>query len=72
MGPIPRTLVIAGMVLVIIGLMWQAGGRLGPGRLPGDFVLGRGNVRVYVPLATSLIVSAVLSAVFLVVRLLSR
>ena len=41
-----------------------AGERLGLGRLPGDFLIERGNVKIYIPLMTSLIVSVVLSLLF--------
>lgn len=34
-----------------------------PGRLPGDIVFEHGDLRVYVPLATSLLLSVALSAV---------
>jgi hypothetical protein len=37
--------------------------RLGLGRLPGDIVIERENFRLYLPLATSLIISLVLSVV---------
>ena len=36
---------------------------LGGGRLPGDLRFGRGSTRVYIPLATSLIVSIVATIV---------
>ena len=72
MAPIPRTLVVAGVALVVVGLVWQVGGRLGLGRLPGDIVWVRGSVRMYIPIATSLVVSVVLSVALLIVRLLSR
>jgi hypothetical protein len=35
--------------------------KLGLGRLPGDIVIERENFRLYVPLATSLIISVILS-----------
>lgn len=57
----PKILIGAGIVLVLIGLIWLVGERLGLGRLPGDIVIERGNFRLYIPLATSLIVSVVLS-----------
>lgn len=56
---IGRLLVGAGVVIALVGgLLWLAG-RLGAGRLPGDLSFGTGNVRVYVPLATALIVSLI-------------
>lgn len=56
-----KLLILLGVVLIVVGLVWLAGERLGLGRLPGDFVIERENVRIYIPLMTSLIVSVVLS-----------
>jgi len=63
-----RFLIYLGAVLVLLGLAWPLVERIGLGRLPGDFVLGRGNVRFYFPLATSLLVSVVLSIVLWLLR----
>ena len=60
--PIGRLLIIFGVVLVAVGLLWPLIAKLGLGRLPGDIVIERENFRLYIPLATSLIVSVVLSA----------
>lgn len=60
----PKLLIILGIVLIAVGLAWLLGERLGLGRLPGDFVIERGNVRIYIPLMTSLIVSVALSLLF--------
>ena len=59
----PRALIVAGIVLIAAGLAWAAGERLGLGRLPGDFVIERGNLRIYVPVTTCLLISAVLSLI---------
>ncbi len=63
-----RWLVIAGIVLVAVGLAWPWLSRLGLGRLPGDIVVERGNFRFYFPLATSIVVSVVLSLVIWLFR----
>jgi len=60
----PKLLILIGIVLIAVGLAWLAGERLGLGRLPGDIVIERENVRIYIPLMTSLIVSVALSLVF--------
>lgn len=57
----PKLLIGAGLVLVLIGVLWLAAERLGLGRLPGDIVIERGNLRIYIPIVTSLIASLVLS-----------
>lgn len=56
-----RWLVAIGLMLVVLGLLWPLLSKLGLGRLPGDIVIERGNVRFYFPIVTCLIVSAVLS-----------
>lgn len=63
-----RFLVYFGLLLVAVGLLWPLIEKLGLGRLPGDFVIGRGSFRLYIPLATSLIVSVVLSMLLWVLR----
>ena len=64
----PRILIILGLVLVAAGLLWPLVERLNLGRLPGDFVISRGSFRLYLPLATSLIISVVLSLVLWLLR----
>jgi hypothetical protein len=56
-----KLLIFAGLVLVAIGIVWLVGERMGLGRLPGDIVIERENMRFYFPLMSSLIVSVVLS-----------
>jgi hypothetical protein len=62
-------LIIAGLVLMAVGVVWMLGERLGLGRLPGDILIEREGTRIYIPVTTSLLISAVLS---LVLWLLSR
>jgi Protein of unknown function (DUF2905) len=49
--------------IVIIRSRVLFGERLGLGRLPGDIVIEREHMRIYIPLMTSLIISVVLSLV---------
>lgn len=58
-----RILILIGIVLIVLGLVWMLAERLGLGRLPGDIVIERENMRIYIPLMTMLIVSIVLSLV---------
>lgn len=52
-----RALVLLGIALIVVGLAWPLLSKVGLGRLPGDFVLRRGAVVVYLPLATSALLS---------------
>jgi hypothetical protein len=56
-----KVLILIGLALIVVGLIWLAGERLGLGRLPGDIVVERENFKFYFPLMTSLIVSVALS-----------
>jgi hypothetical protein len=56
-----KLLIAIGLILVAIGLVWMLGERLGLGRLPGDIVIEREGMRIYIPIATSIIISIALS-----------
>jgi Protein of unknown function (DUF2905) len=58
-----RLLIIFGLVLVAVGVLWPVIAKLGLGRLPGDLVIERENFRLYIPIATSLLISLLLSLV---------
>jgi hypothetical protein len=69
MNDLGRMLMIAGGALLVLGLLFSLGGRLPwVGRLPGDIVVERENFRFYFPLATSIIVSIILSLLFALFR----
>lgn len=58
-----RILVVAGLVLVALGLVVYASPSLPVlGRLPGDIRIERPGLRLYLPITSCLVVSAVLSA----------
>ncbi|MGP6158513.1 MAG: DUF2905 domain-containing protein [Vulcanimicrobiaceae bacterium] len=59
-----RAILTLGLVLVAAGLLIEFAPGLRLGRLPGDLTFGNGNVRIYVPLATSILLSLVLTLVF--------
>jgi hypothetical protein len=63
---VAKLLIVLGLVLVAAGVAMQFG--LPLGRLPGDFTFRRGTTTVYLPLATSLLVSVVLSVIVMLFR----
>ena len=63
LGDIGRALIGIGAVLAVLGGVLVLAGRAGLGRLPGDFSFGGEGVRVYVPLATCLLVSVIATVV---------
>ncbi|HKD26567.1 MAG TPA: DUF2905 domain-containing protein [Xanthobacteraceae bacterium] len=57
-----RFLIGLGLVILAAGLLWPILSRIGLGRLPGDIMFQRGGATFYFPLATSIIISVVLTA----------
>jgi hypothetical protein len=64
-----RYLVVFGAFLVLTGAALMLLGRLGVSRLPGDVLIERRGLVIWLPLASSLVVSLVLT---LVLNLLLR
>jgi hypothetical protein len=70
---IGKWLVLMGLMLVLLGgLLWLAGRIPFLGRLPGDIRIERENFSCFVPLATSLLLSLLLTLLFSLFRLLGR
>jgi len=63
---VPKFLIIAGAVLMGLGLLLWAGFPVG--RLPGDFVVRKGPVTFYFPLVTSILVSVLLTLLMMFLR----
>jgi len=70
MGDIAKILILFGTLLIAVGVVLLLVPKL-PflGRLPGDIVIKRGNTTFYFPLATSILISILIS---FIVYLLSR
>lgn len=69
-----RVIVVIGLVLVAVGGLVMLLGRTGLplGRLPGDIIYKGKNTTFYFPLATSILVSVVLSLVLYLIARLKR
>lgn len=61
-----KSLLLLGGVIIVVGLVLVLAGRahLPLGRLPGDIVIRGKNTVFYFPLATSILVSIILSLIF--------
>ena len=56
-----RLLIIAGVTLLVAGLLWPWLGRLPLGRLPGDIIIDRPGLRVFIPFTSMILISIVVS-----------
>jgi hypothetical protein len=68
-GDLGKLLVLLGGIIVVVGLALILIGRtnLPIGRLPGDIIYRGKNTTFYYPLATSIVVSVVLSVLLYVI-----
>ncbi len=60
-----KTLIVLGVVAILLGAMLLVAGKM-PflGRLPGDIIIRRERWTFYFPLATSILISLVLTLLF--------
>ena len=65
---VQKALIIAGILILLVGISWPWISKLPLGRLPGDIVVDRENFRVYFPLTTMIVLSLVLSAIAWLLR----
>lgn len=63
-----RWLIMLGVVLVLVGVFWPWLSRLPLGRLPGDIMIERENVRFYFPITTMLLISGLISLIVWILR----
>lgn len=58
-----RFLIVAGAVLVILGFVFTLSDKIPLGHLPGDFIVGGKRIKIYIPIATCIMLSIVLTLV---------
>ncbi len=69
MPGIGKSLIIIGLIIAAVGVLLTFAGKV-PwlGRLPGDIYVKRGNFTLYFPLATSILISLILSLILWFLR----
>ena len=58
-----KILVTVGISCIVVGLLWPWLAKIPLGRLPGDIVINRPNMKVYIPITTMIIISIVISLI---------
>jgi hypothetical protein len=65
---VSRILIVAGLVIVAIGVLWPWIVKIGLGRLPGDIAIHRDHFTFYIPITTCLVLSLALSLILWLVN----
>jgi len=73
-GPqqIGKWLIVMGVMIVVLGGLMVLLGRMGLFRLPGDLEFGSKNWRVYLPIASCILISIVLTLVLWLIHYFRR
>ncbi len=58
-----KTLIIIGAAIIVAGLLWPYLTRLPLGRLPGDIIIAKPHLKIYIPITTMILVSVVISII---------
>ena len=72
LSEIGKALIFFGLGIVLLGLVLTFLPSLRLGRLPGDIHFQKGNWSVYIPIATSLLLSILLSVILWILYSLRR
>lgn len=63
-----KTLIIIGALILAVGLLWPWLGKIPLGRLPGDILIDRPNLKLYIPITSMVLVSIVVSIILWLFR----
>jgi len=67
-----KWLIAAGAILVLLGVLMVLLGRVGLFRLPGDLEFGSKNWRVYIPIASCILLSILLTLILWLINYFRR
>jgi hypothetical protein len=69
LGALGKMLVLLGVLILVIGLLLLVGEKIPwVGRLPGDIIIKKERFTFYFPLATSILISIILTLLFTLFR----
>jgi hypothetical protein len=73
-GPqqIGKWLIAAGVIIALLGVLMVLLGRVGLFKLPGDLEFGSKNWRIYVPIASCIVISVVLTLILWLINYFRR
>jgi len=58
-----RFLILAGTIIIAVGLIFLLADKIPIGKLPGDIRIGGGRFKFYFPLTTSILISLILTII---------
>ncbi len=63
-----KILIVLGILVLAAGILWPWISKLPIGRLPGDIIIDKPGLKVYIPITTMILVSVIVSVVLWLFR----
>lgn len=63
-----KILIIIGVILILVGLLWPWLVKVPLGRLPGDIIINKPHLKIFIPITTMIIVSIIISVILWILR----
>ncbi|MCU0614453.1 MAG: DUF2905 domain-containing protein [Desulfobacterales bacterium] len=63
-----NALIIIGIIILVVGILWPWLGKIPLGRLPGDILIDRPGFKLYIPIATMILISILISLILWIFR----
>jgi hypothetical protein len=59
-----KNFILIGIILIVLGLIWPMLSKWPIGRLPGDIVIQKPNLKIIIPITTMILFSILLNILF--------
>ena len=63
-----KTLIILGIIILLAGILWPLIVKFPFGKLPGDLIIDKPSVKIYIPITTMLLISIFISVLIWLIR----
>ena len=63
-----KILIVLGILVLAVGILWPWISKLPIGRLPGDIIIDKPGLKVYIPITTMILVSVIVSVILWLLR----
>jgi uncharacterized membrane protein len=67
-----KWLIVAGIFIAVLGVLVMLLGRIGLFKLPGDLEFGSKNWRIYIPIASCVLISLILTLILWLINYFRR
>ena len=61
-------MIVLGILVLVAGILWPWISKLPIGRLPGDIIIDKPGLKVYIPITTMILVSVIVSVILWLLR----